>query len=591
MGKILGGLFVSIFQIWLLSGAYAGDANTHYVDRDGDSFGTGARYDGIYAYLSNYHFGDKMDLDDEDPEVNTLASAELKYGSFQVAANVKAYLRAATGVQVGRVFFVSNGGNDATAQVDNINLPWKRFCTLVEQHLNGNPFAPQAGDAIVVRAGLYQMDDRIDMQCYRSKALSGTPGKPIVVTGLPEAENRAMVVNNKNWGIAVGHAKHIILRNFISTCVEYGGVQCRRDDPDFGHVMIHVGDTDGTVIEHNEGLGSHWGIWGGVSAGTERNMILRNNVMRDMGEHGIYLANDNNGMTVDSWIVENLSFRNGRTGFQVNGLARGLTVANNKFFQNVVAGMSFTNGIDHSWVVNNFIYGNSKSAIVIFTDNASLPSVRDSNDNNVFINNTVVTGRFATPRCESGNHPYINTPQRPCWGSMQDPSAFPAINIANNIGTVHRNNAFVNNILVTWGGAAFGTDDIAHVQQSLAIFGNLVDRMDGHPANGVMARNSNGLHTSTTGSSSHPYQWSIAAMESGTQGFSNTANTLEAGPEFKNFQVNDPNFVLFPQLWDFDLRSSSPAIDYGTYLPGLTPLIDITRLDRSGYPDLGAYEH
>ena len=204
-------------------------------------------------------------------------------------------------------------------------------------------------------------------------------------------------------------------------------------------------------------------------------------------------------------------------------------------------------GVSDSMFRNNLVFSNSKQAVVIYDyDSTSQAIVAYDQTGNTFVNNTLWVGRYSV--------------------SGYSPSPFAAVLFNDATAASHSfdDNIFRNNIIVSDSGEAFEfyQADFADTQ---IIENNLIYSIgDGRPMG----------YAGTT--------YGAAQFE----GFSSLIrNNVFANPRFADVSVD---YYDRPELFNFNLLSSSPAINLGVNVDA--PATDITGLYRIGLPDAGCYE-
>src|SRR3989344_7603437 len=169
------------------------------------------------------------DADDEDPYVNTPASAEAKYGSFSNINNLKFFL-SKRGYTVTNIFFVDPvNGNDATGAKNDISKPYQTTYPLVYTNYNQVSSKVRPGDAIIFRSGEYYQLALEDKDPVPDIHIEGQPGKPIVVMSFPGEVVEFTGGSTCNSPIGAS-GKYIVLDGFDVICknpVGYGDAGVR----------------------------------------------------------------------------------------------------------------------------------------------------------------------------------------------------------------------------------------------------------------------------------------------------------------------------------------------------------------------------
>ena len=337
------------------------------------------------------------DADDNDPAVNTAASAIQRYGSTQA-------LLAHLGYSPRRMLFIAPGGNDSTGQPGDETRPYRTWAGVVS--------LLTAGDAVIWRAGTYADGAYIPV--------SGTPANPIILMAYP---GEKVILDQQPNGIAFISQNNIVLDGLLlqNSIDGYG------DGIFFGDPAANI------VIRNMEVRNRSRGILGmnGLS-----NVLIERNVFHDTTlEHGIYLGAREKPNS-DIVVRYNVIYRAAYNGFQHNGRVTNLVVDSNIIHTNYLSALSFLEGVSNSFVRNNLMFGNGRNCMLIWDYVDSSPGILPYDQtNDSFVNNT-------------------------CWvGAMDNTGAViaePAINIDDGGLPVSMNNhRFENNIFVTQNYAVF----------------------------------------------------------------------------------------------------------------------------------------
>jgi hypothetical protein len=332
------------------------------------------------------------DADDQDPAVNTPATALAKYGDT-------AALLAHLGYHPQRRLYISTAGNDSNGQADNEARPyrsWDRVGRMVK-----------AGDAVIWRAGTYP-----DHPVLSS---GGTAAKPILLMAYP---GEKVILDQRLNGIEFVSQSNIVI----------DGLTLQNTVNGLGEAMFFGDPAVNITIRNVELTKRGRGILGmnGLA-----NVLIERSVLHDTTEeHCIYLGareKPNKDITVRN----NLIYGGSYNGFQHNGRVTHMVVDSNIIHSNILSALSFAEGVSDSVVSNNLMYGNGRNCMVMFDypgDHGQRIDPWDQKDD-TFINNT-------------------------CWVGAKDPTgediSQPAINIDSGGFPVSMDNLkFVNNIFFT----------------------------------------------------------------------------------------------------------------------------------------------
>ncbi len=617
------------------------------IDWDCDGYGPGIKLDGQYGKDNGY--GDKPDADDNDVTVNTFQSVEAKYGLILPTPsnpqgniqNLKGFLRA-RGYTANRVLLVDPDpvkGNDITGTPDDLTKPYRTWREIrcassysgqCAQSVGGKKtLVLQPGDVVLFRGGIYtergglsfSIDDDEPSDLY----IQGSVANPIVVMGFP-GEN--VVINYEYNALGVGNAQYVTVDGFISTCdAPAPGCGPGRSGGD-------VGGVTNVIMRNIESLHHTFGIFHFLRP-KRTNFVMERMVVHDNGEHGIYLASDVPGGDDGITLRDSLSYRNGWTGIQFNGLENRVLIENNIIHSNGIQAVSFYNGVQDSIVRNNLFFNNNRPGIVIYLkcdtgyyncdlsqkdpraclvgqpDLPGYPKVpqechtlpnacgRDSNGNWIY---PQCVGNGANDRRSNDNNLIVNNI---FWlgkynngFATGNPTDQPAILIHAVDNTpegfyTFKGNVFRNNILIDYRLPIFSFYELRHLPYSL-IENNIIYRLDGVSENqepsGLSSYDTNGKHTHclSPGCEGLPngfgYGWTLDEFQK--QWSQVVKNNIVADPKFTDVSVD---YYNKPGSFNFDFKDrTSPAIDFGLLLGA--PLTDLRGSLRVGNPDAGSYE-
>ena len=345
------------------------------------------------------------DADDDDPAVNTSATAIAKYGSIQA-------LLTHLGYAPRRLLFIATTGNDHDGKPDQPDRPyrsWERVSGMVK-----------AGDAVIWRAGTYPD--------HPALSVSGSNSNPIILMAYP---GEKAILDQRLNGIEFVSQSNITIDGLVLQNTVNG----------LGEAIFFGDPARNITVRNVEFTKRGRGMLGmnGLS-----NILIERSVFHDTTEeHCIYLGareKPNTNITLRN----NLIYHGSYNGFQHNGRVTKLVVESNIIHSNVLSALSFTEGVSDSVVRNNLMYGNGRNCMVLF-DYYGDPNanIRPYDQKDIsFVNNT-------------------------CWvGTMDHNGAAisqPAINVDDGGFPISMENLkFVNNIFVTQGYAIFRFGQTKH---------------------------------------------------------------------------------------------------------------------------------
>jgi len=467
------------------------------------------------------------DADDNDSTVNTPQSVEQKYGNIAILNNLKSYMQA-------RSYHWDNTVNDvyyiSPDGDDNIGVKnniTKPFATFAIVKSLLSP-----GDVVLYREGTYTHS----INCQYG-GINGQESAPIIVMSYPgelASFNRAGVINvfDNSWWV--------FDNLYLYVSGNYGNMIDAHliHDIDFRNMEAKGGSVPFKMMQDNH------------------NILCEDSIFHDNGmSHAVYWgARDlpNSNLTFKNNIIYNGSGIEYTTAFQHNGACSNLVIDRNIIHSSGSTGVCLMNGVDNSSVINNLIFNNNKHAIIILRSisggSEGLYGQDHDNDNNQIFNNHAWAGNYENENGE-GYPPY---------------STIRFVNEYND--DAFENNIIKNNIFVAYNDGVFKFDETSHIT-SLTCENNLIIRVN----------DSSNIVTHPNGT------WTLEEFESQSD---NIGNNLGQEPQFTDVSVN---YNLNPENFNFNLTSTSPAINFGT--PTGAPLCDLRGNERSGNPDAGCYEY
>ena len=549
-----------------------------YIDEDCDGYGPGVRSSGTYGY-NQLGVGDKPDANDSNANINTVASVVAAYGSGGTLSNaqLKTFL-ATRGYNVEDVFYIATNGNNATGQANNPNAP---FATYIGVHN-----LTDAGDVVIYRTGTY---DNPDIGTGAPVLRSGTSGDPFVVMSMPGEVVHFTTNSNRTFNTAaIGGpgAAWVIIDGFT--------VNNSGSDPSLGTAWSCSG-TQNTIIRNIE---TQRFAYISCIEGHD-NLTVERNVIHHQAQHGLYMganATESSNIVVQDSIfyangwdnnLQNLSNTYG--GHQFNGRCNGCTWTRNISHTNSGWGLSLIQGVHNSTISNNLLFNNGTAGVVMHIYPGSCQYIGGSvgeficpydTNNNLFVNNTIWVGTHR------GDGAYG-------VGATTFPEGFPAILIARNTRQCVENGVavpevnctmeqtFRNNVFIVTNGPVWRFDQRIEADrwaQNSVYENNIVYKSNG-TTNFLRIQRCD-ISVCSSGS---PTDYTFSTFQSTFTGGSTNGN---GDPKF--VRANTTEYAS-PQLFDFRLLSTSPAIDFASATG--VPARDIRQVLRISPHDAGAYQY
>lgn len=504
-----------------------GCVTAYYIDRDCDGYG-------VEAPLG-------PDVDDKDPDKHAPVDHE----------DALNYIP-----KTGDIFYIAPDGVDLTGQKNNVEQPFKT--------LNGFKADLGPGDVIVYRNGEYN----IYKDGYHLGVQINTKGNPITIMSYPGEVARIGRYIDENT-----------VSGAIAGCAAESGV-CGD--------MIY----DGLIFEKSS---SGWQF------GYSSNITVKNSVARDMAIRGFFAMQDSHNIHITNSIfhdilfakkstpshgiyigardkpnsnilIENsIMYRCSRTGFQHNGpISAGLVFRNNIIHSVVLSAISLANGVENAIFVNNIMFNNNKSPIVIQSHHQPDYNIMGQpNKNNTFANNILWTGRD-----EVGSEPSGSPADFHCIAFDM-----PQLNSYEEGGR-HSGNTFINNICVSYGGAYVSYYNIEDYYAS-KFYNNIFWHSKTGNNVAVRSKLGDGSHSSLI--YNNPY-WKFA--DSLGKDNANSSGNIERNPDFLSSSLD---FAKRAGSFNFKLLDGSIAIDNGISAP-YVPDRDFEGNARINSVDIGVYE-
>ncbi|TRZ83605.1 hypothetical protein D4R86_00455 [bacterium] len=493
-----------------------GLTNAYYIDDDGDGYGVGNRAP------------NGADADDNDPQVNTPESVIAKYGTLEN------FLRTVKGYNPNRIFYISLDGDNATAEANNINKPYRSLSATLKGLLAGD-------DIVIYRGGSYVSNYGIGTS---SPIVQGQEGRPIVFMAYPGEKVIFYAAEN---GIDTYTTSYLIFDGFVLD----------NDNPSRYGNGVKTYDIEHLIFRNIESLNHSRGF----QATHLQDLLIENCVMHDNpGSHGFYL-NAHQRTSSNVTVRGCISYHNGRHGIQQNGRITNLLIEDCILHSNVLGGISLIMGVCDSVVRNNLIFNNDKQGIVFYLYDSGVDWVpTNDQNNNIIENNLIWIGRYEwqdNGRTEPGNTSAIH---------FNDSTAGQSHSMSGNI--------IRNNIVMTYCGPSFSFYQ-SRFAESTIIENNLIYRLGNQYSQGPDRILAVGVDFANC--------YGFAEFEAYSSLFRN--NTF-GDPKLTDVSID---YFRKPGTFNFDYLSGSPAINY----PGMleAAAFDLKGNVRDSSPDAGCYEY
>ena len=306
------------------------------------------------------------DADDNDPSVNTSASALAKYGSTGA-------LLTHLGYNPLRMLFISTTGNDSTGQPNNIAQPYATWAAVSGMI--------QPGDAVIWRAGTYTMPIPIYIA-------GGTAANPIVYMAYPgeKATLDWSACNNTGAGCTGINANDLSYWTMDGLTLNGGNGGYGVDEQGYG-LPTNI------TFRNIETIGWYDALFiqGGFT-----NLTLEHSYLHDLyieGEHNIYLgANPNitTGLVIENNIIDRAGLGGGHN-IHMNGRFTGSYVGGNILYGSENESLGLQEGVNHSTIENNIFYTDIHGPMFFYdySDTSDPANIAFDQNYNVIRNNTI----------------------------------------------------------------------------------------------------------------------------------------------------------------------------------------------------------
>ena len=344
-------MFCTACSTWAAVPKGEGCTTAFVIDRDCDGYGVGSALG--------------PDADDNDPTVNTAASALAKYGTLD-------QLLAHLGYNPTRKLFIATDGDDHHGKPNQEAKPYATFAKVSTML--------RAGDAVIWRAGTY-FERLIPQQ-------GGHGGKPILYMAYP---GEKVIIDHKvsSDGFNAGLSGHWVM----------DGLVLRNTFNDLGR-GISGHDLSDVTIRNVEVTHYYTAIF--LMNGLRDVTIEYSSLHDTTATHSVYLGSRERPNT-NITIRGNLIYNAAEHGFQHNGRVTNLIVENNVIHGNTDGCISLLEGVSHSSIQNNVCFSNGRSALIFWNYDSSDKTIRQYDQNY----NTIRHNTFYINSRDSAAHPAI----------------------------------------------------------------------------------------------------------------------------------------------------------------------------------------
>ena len=276
-------------------------------------------------------------------------------------------------------YWVSPSGNDS-----NSGSASSPFAT--PQHAM---MSLQPGDTLDIKSGSYTgfivgWDSTPANSGDPYGTINGTACNPITIQADPNAAPGSVVINSRDNKTPCG----IDIEPGCSY-VTLKGLTVANGDGSISQYGIKFSTGSNFIVEN---CTVHSCGKTGIFSSFVTNSLVQNNVSYSNGEHGYYMSNSPQNVTV----INNIGYDNATAGMEVNadasqggpGTAQNITIANNIFYNNNTthtSGALNLDGVQNSHIYNNILYNNNATGLVLYDGDASAGCI-----NNVVADNTIV---------------------------------------------------------------------------------------------------------------------------------------------------------------------------------------------------------
>jgi len=487
------------------------------------------------------------DADDNDPSVNTSASALAKYGS---TAAILAHL----GYTPTRMLFISTSGSDSSGQPNNESEPYASWAGVSGQL--------QPGDAVIWRAGTYPMSSQLTVT-------QGTAATPNLYMAYP---GEKVVLD---WSAADSDGVRADGLSYWTM----DGLVIKGGTAGYGIAQSQYTNVTNTTLRNVETIGWYDGVF---FMDHMSNILIERSVFHDLyiyGEHNLYIGNST-GPSPNFIFRNNIVYKAGMGGghnLHMNGRFPNAYVGGNIFYQDLNQCIGMQMGINHSLFENNICFTSASTSIFILDYYQSSNSAIQAYDQNynTFRNNTFYFDGMAynTGANDCSQYPLWVTDQSGGSGSLSNPT-----NASHDLG----HNTYDNNIFY-----------------NACPSGSALLRYD-TDYNGA-----GGAAWLSTDTYRNNIFYNVGTLWSGfflSYNYAQSASTTLSFPQFEgthlggatNAQANpmlaavNPAWYNTAQNFNLQLLAGSPAMKAG--LAADAPAVDLMGKTRGSTPDIGAYQ-
>jgi hypothetical protein len=504
------------------------------IDWDCDGYGPGSP------------FG--PDADDNDPTVNTPATALAKYGS---TAAIVTHL----GYNPVRRLFISTAGNNSAGQPNNENLPYATWAFVSK--------IVKPGDAVIWRAGTYPMSAPLNITGGTSTApvvYMAYPGEKVVLDWSAVASDGVRADGLSYWTV--------------------DGLVIKGGTNGYGIAEQQYNDVTNMTLRNVETSGWYNGVF---FMDHMSNILIERSVFHDLninGEHNLYIGNST-GPSPNLTFRNNIVYKAGQGGghnLHLNGRFPNAYVGGNIFYADLNQCIGMQMGINHSMFENNICFTSANPPVFIYDYYQNTNSNIQAYDQNynTFRNNTFYYDgtNYYSGVTTCGQFPFWVRDDSAGGGSLSNPT-----NASHDLG----HNTYDNNIFYTGctGSAAalrYDSDYNGHGgTEWLATDtwrNNVIYSVGGGYGGGFLLIG----NYRNTGLKPMTFAQFQSANLGGSTNLQSNPVLAAVNPAWYNAAAN------------FDLRFQTGSPASGAGLASDAPATDIAGIPRGGAPSIGAYQ-
>lgn len=532
-----------------------GCTTAFFIDKDCSGYGVGVKSSGVYPLSPGAHVGtpawyttgDRPDADDEDPTVNTTAQWQAKWGTDDPA--MVRFLRIRKSfTNTGRVFYLSQTGNDSTGHVNNPERPFRSMAPILRalQDLRGG--------AVIIRGGEWT-DLNFNPCPYNGGNpcfnLSGSDDHPVYVMAYP---GERVQTNRAITSVTYNPFPHVC-------CVTIDGLIFRADRYGMGDAF-EGSDTKSWTFINCEFAGWHQLMFGDHTV----DALIKNNVFHDMMFHAVYFgfggrglsqgpsdfnfvldeqrfrAGRSAGASYRGRIIGNVMYNNGASGYEpihINAYIDNPVVEGNIVSFSGGSAFALQTGVYHALIRNNLFFDNGRDCGTLYLYDHGDPTIAATLRWNTIENNIC----------------YVGSPIDDIRGTNPAGGIVQRDNTESSPGHYIKDTVIRNNIIITHNRApgavqpAFKFERNSYPQTD-TIQDNIIwnSAPGASPSDRVMSISADAV---PGGEGAGNYDFG------GLQAFStNFSGNQYANPDFKSAS---PALTQTPDAFNFDVPPTSPA--------------------------------